>query len=176
MGRPARLAMQTGWHHVMNRGTAHGLVFHDDADRVEFGQCIATAHDRTGVRVLAYCLMDTHFHLIVNCPDGGLSAFAQHLIATYTRRTNQRHERDGPVFRGRFRSRIVADHEYLATAVRYVHRNPLDIDPRMRLDEYRWSSHRTYLGLRPTPRWLDVEQVLGWFDGPTDFHQFVTGD
>ncbi|MDJ0769316.1 MAG: transposase [Ilumatobacter sp.] len=157
----------------MNRGLDRQVVFHTTDDRLDFGRLIEAAHERCGVTVLAYCLMDNHFHLVVSCPDGGLSPFMQDVSAKFTRHNNERHGGDGPVFRGRFASRPIRDERYLVNAVRYVHRNPLDLGPSCDLAAYRWSSHRTYLGLRRAPDWLSVSPVLEWFDGPSAFDTFV---
>jgi REP element-mobilizing transposase RayT len=144
----------------MNRGVDHGRVFFDDSDRIEMGSRFADIHDRFGVVVLAYCLMDNHYHCVLQCPNGGLSEAMQRLGSLYTRHVNDRLGRDGPLFRGRFASRQIADGPYLLAACRYVHRNPLVIEGIDDPADYRWSSHRTYLGLRPTPPWLRQQPAL----------------
>jgi REP element-mobilizing transposase RayT len=174
MGRAQRRQRQSGFHHVMNRGAGRRAIFHDDRDRVEFGTALGEACRRSGVEVHAYCLMPNHFHLLVNCPDGGLSEALQWLSAVYTRRFNQRMGSDGPILRGRFRSKPVDTDEYLVTAVRYIHRNALSVIGDAPLDSYRWSSLRTYLGYRRAPDWLRTDLVLDHFGGDrstfADFH------
>ena len=133
---------------MMNRGVNRQLVFFSDADRVEFGRVLAEMHQRFGVETLAYCLMPNHYHLVLRCPDGGLSDAMQHVGSTYTRRTNTRVGRDGPLFRGRFHAIHVADDVYLKWVVRYIHRNAVDIAGIQGCEDYRWSSYRSYLGLR----------------------------
>lgn len=165
---------QTGWHHITNRGLDRRAVFRSTDDRLDFGRLLGSACDRFDVRVLAYCLMDNHYHLVVDCPDGGLSAFMQDVSAKFTRHANERHGGDGPIFRGRFFSRPVLSEQYLCNAVRYVHRNPLAIRPPVGLRTYRWSSHRTYVGLRRPPDWLSCTPVLDWFSS-ADFARFVEG-
>ena len=127
MPRPLRIDIEDGWHHVMNRGIDHGIVFFEDTDRIEFGQRLADMFDLFGIRIHAYCLMGTHFHLLCHCPDAGLSASMQRLGSLYTRHVNDRLGRDGALFRGRFHSRLIADDAHLLAAVRYIHRNPLDL-------------------------------------------------
>jgi REP element-mobilizing transposase RayT len=161
----------------MNRGVARATTFFDDVDRVEFGRLIGLAADRFAVEVHAYCLMPNHFHLVLNCPDGGLSAFMQLLTAMHTRHVNERVDRDGPLYRGRFRSLAIGDDGYLLAAVRYVHRNPLPIVGERGLDRYRWSSHRAYLGVRRSPSWLRCGDVLGLLGEDRDrYARFVTAD
>ncbi len=163
MPRPLRPDLADGWYHVMNRGIDHCDVFLDDSDRVEYGQRLADAYERYGIVTHAYCLMDTHFHHLWQCPDGGLSAAMQRLGSLYTRHVNDRVGRDGALFRGRFHSRLITDESYLVAAVRYIHRNALDLPAVNSAKEYRWSSHRTYLGLRSKPEWMCTSTVLdGW--------------
>ena len=136
----------------MNRGAARQATFFGDEDRVEFGRLLGVGHERFDVSVHAYCLLDNHYHLVVNCPSGRLSEFMQYLGSVLTRHVNDRVDRDGPLYRGRFRSIPVTTDRQLLASVRYVHRNAVDVHGVDRVDAYRWSSHRTYLGCRPTPR------------------------
>ncbi len=161
MGRPRRIVRQDGFFHVMNRGVDRQPIFIDDADRVDFGAVLGRAAIDNAVAVHAYCLMRNHFHLIVECPDGGLSSFVHQLTATHARHVNDRHGRDGPLYRGRFKSLVIDDDGYLLAAVRYVHRNPAPDGPPDRFERYRWSSHRTYLQHRRQPPWLRTDLVLG---------------
>jgi REP element-mobilizing transposase RayT len=177
MPRRPRLDPHGGYHHVWNRGVAKRNVFFADTDRVEFGQQLAEMNSHFGIEVNAYCLMDNHYHLLVHCPEGGLSPAMQRLGSSFTRHVNDRTEQDGPIFRGRFSSRLVTTHDYLAELARYVHRNALDISGVDAVENYRWSSHRCYLGLRVTPAWLNTEPILRYFQHDRDaFHQFVCGE
>jgi REP element-mobilizing transposase RayT len=163
MPRPLRIDVEDGWHHVMNRGIDHGDVFFDDTDRIEFGQRLADVHERFGVEFHAYCLLDNHFHLLCRCPHGGLSAAMQRIGSIYTRHVNDRLGRDGALFRGRFHSRLITDDAHLIAAIRYIHRNALDVEGVDSVRKYRWSSHRAYLGLRTPPSWLRTDRLFeGW--------------
>ncbi len=165
------------FHHVMNRAIDHGPAFRGDSDRVEFGQRLADIHQRFGVITHAYCLMTTHFHLLLECPDGALSEAMQRLGSMYTRHVNDRVGRDGAIFRGRFASRLIDQDAYLLMACRYIHRNVLDLPGIDDVAQYRWSSHRTYLGLRTTPPWMRTNNVLDHWNGDTvRFDEFVKRD
>lgn len=158
----------------MNRGVDHQRVFFADVDRVEFGRRLADIHERFGVQTLAYCLMDNHYHLLLRTPVGGLSTAMQHLGLVYTRHTNDRLGRDGPLFRGRFTSFAVTTDNYLMQAARYIHRNSLDIEGVGAPVVYRWSSYRTFLGLRRRPDFLDTSWVLGLHgDDPARLSRFT---
>lgn len=174
MGYPRRHIIDNAVFHVMNRGAARQPIFADDADRVEFGRLLGEVHERFGIECLAYCLMGNHYHLLMRCPSGGLSEAMQHLGSVYTRHANDRSGRDGPLFRSRYRSLLVDSDRYLLTAVRYIHRNALDVDGIVSVEQYRWSSHRTYLGHRRRPDFLRTDLVLSYFDGDRSaFHRFV---
>jgi REP element-mobilizing transposase RayT len=132
-------------------------------------------HQRFGIEIHAYCLMDNHYHLLVRCPRAELSNGMQRLGAVYARHVNDRVGRDGPLFGGRFKSRLVLSHRYITGLVRYIHRNALDLPGVTRVDGYRWSSHRSYIGARREPDWLFTGQVLGYFGGDRNsFHSFVS--
>lgn len=161
MGRAPREHRQIGWFHVMNRGAGRRDIFTNDTDRVAFGAALGEACELHGVEVHAYCLMPNHFHLIVNCPDGNLSTMMQWLQAVVTRRFNRRHGSDGPILRGRFRSKEIDTDTYLVAATHYVHLNPAVLSGSRAVESYRWSSLRTYLGHRVAPSWMRTDVVLG---------------
>jgi len=152
----------------MNRGVDKQRIFFADRDRVEFGRQLGETYERFGLTVLAYCLMDNHYHLLVRSEPGTLSAAMQYLVGVYTRRTNERVGRDGPLFRGRFHAIPVLDDGYLKAAFRYIHRNPLDLPGVDRIDGYRWSSFRSHARLRRPPEFLDVDTMLDVFDGDVE--------
>lgn len=176
MGRLHRIDPPDGWHHLMNRGVDHGVIFFDDVDRREFGRLLGLIYERFGIRIHAYCLMGNHYHLLVRCPDGQLSE-AMHLFGSlFVRFVNDRTGRDGPLFRGRFHSKLITSVDYLANVLRYIHLNALDLAHVETVEQYRWSSHRTYLGLREPPPWLDLAHFMAWFDDdPSALHAWVTG-
>ena len=177
MGAMARLRIDYdgAWHHVMNRGARREPIFTRAADGLAFLQIIEEQVDRTGIEVHAFCLMGNHYHLLVRSPEARLSEFMQHLASTYTRLFNQRRGYDGPLFRGRFLSKVVDSDPYLSVVSRYIHRNPLDVRPQVPLDAYRWSSYGTYLGAAG-PAWLTTD-VLWEIHGSTadSFREHVEG-
>ena len=115
----------------MNRGAARQTIFNTTPDGDRFLELIDLGCARFDVKVLAYCLMSNHYHLLVLVPDGVLSQFMHLVGSRYTRHFNDSVGRDGPLLRARFHSIYVDTDEYLACAGRYVHRNPLDVRPRV---------------------------------------------
>ncbi len=145
--RSPRLNVPETWHHVMNRGADRQDVFIRDADYERFEWLLGDSASSCGVEIHAYCLMTNHFHLVLYCPIA--AAVRGDAVDPVSIRpvVQHRYERDGPVFRGRFRSVLVESDEQLMTVGRYVHRNPLALTSDG-LAAYRWSS----LGHRSAPR------------------------
>jgi REP element-mobilizing transposase RayT len=135
-------------------------VFRTQGEGRFFERLLADGSDRFGVEVHAYCLMVNHYHLLVRCPHGGLSRFMQHVGASFTRAANRWHDRDGAVFRGRYRSILLDSPQHIAFAGRYIHRNPRDLRPPVDVERYRWSSLRYYAGHHPAPGWLVQDRLL----------------
>ncbi len=161
----------------MNRGADRQDVFVADADFDRFEWLLGDAAMACGVEVHAYCLMTNHFHLLLHCPMAGLSEVMQSIQFRYAQWFNQRYERDGPVFRGRFRSVLVTDDEQLGVVGRYVHRNPLALMRPQLLPAYRWSSLGVYLGRRPAPEWLRTDELIKPFGRDVaEFRRFVEVD
>ncbi len=98
----------------MNRGADRQDVFVADADFGRFEWLLGDAATACGVEVHAYCLMSNHFHLLLHCPVAGLSEVMQSVQFRYAQWFNHRYDRDGPLFRGRFRSVLVDNDEQLA--------------------------------------------------------------
>ena len=173
MARNIRLDPIDGWHHVMSRGVDRSTIFFSTADRLDFGRLLERTVERFGVEVHAYCLMTNHFHLLVRCPRGNLSDAMHHVLSIFARRANNRAGRVGHLFGDRFCSRLIIDVRYLVNVLRYIHLNPLDIAGVETPEAYRWSSHRTYLGLRPRPDWLRTDTALSWFQNQAGYAAFI---
>ncbi len=143
MGRPKRADDGGLIYHVLNRANAQMTIFEHDGDYEAFEQVLEAAVDRTGTRLLAYCVMPNHWHLIVwPRQDGELSRFVGWLTLTHTQRWHaQRHTRgSGHVYQGRFKSFPVQDNEHFLTASRYVERNALRANLVERAEDWRWCS------------------------------------
>ncbi len=175
MPRQPRSDQPGAWHHVLNRGADRQDIFSDDRDFERFEDLIGDAVDRFGVEAHAYCLMTNHFHLLLRCPDGGVSRAMQVIEQHYTQWYNSRYHRDGPLYRGRFTSVEVTTDDQLVTVGRYIHRNPLAFVAARALSAYRWSSFGTYAGGRVGPAWLVTDTISRGF-APTAYREFVERD
>jgi putative transposase len=116
-----------------------------------------------GVEVHAYCLMNNHYHLLLQTPRGNLSRALRHLNGVYTQRFNRAHGTDGPLFRGRFKAILVDADTYLAALSRYIHLNPVTAGVATQPEHYPWSSYPAYLGDVAPPQWLHLQPTLGTF-------------
>jgi putative transposase len=140
MARPHREQIAGGTFHVTSRGNRRQTIYHDDDDRRQF----LVLRDRVvrlcGWRVLAYCLMTNHFHLLIETPAQNLSAGMHRLNSSYAKYFNERHSVDGHLFDRRFGSRLVETEEHLNDALRYIAFNPVEAGLCAHPQEWRWSS------------------------------------
>jgi putative transposase len=164
MPRGAR-ATQGGYcYHVLNRGNARRTVFHKEGDFEAFVKLLRQAQERVDVRLLAYCLMPNHFHLMVwPRQDGELSDYMMWLLTAHVRRYHQHYHSSGHVWQGRFRAFAIQEDDHLLTVLRYIERNPVRAGLVQRAENWRWSSaSRAAVGMPcldagPVPRpegWL----------------------
>jgi putative transposase len=173
MPRTKRIDHPGAWHHVMHRGARRAPIFKLQDDCVGFLELVGEMVDRFGLEVHAYSLMPNHFHLLIRSVGGNLSPGMQYLVGAYTLWLNRRYQWDGPVFRGRFKSQLVEDEEYLRMLVAYLHLNPLRALLVRRLSDEAWTSHRAYLGKEPAPGWLSTARFLDLLGGAGKLHEFV---
>jgi len=129
-------------YHVINRGNGRQEVFHKDDDFRAFTTLLGEAKEKYPVKLLGYCLMSNHFHLLLS-PDKAddLSKFMQWLMTSHVRRYHRHYLTSGHIWQGRYKSFIVEHDRQLLTVVRYIEGNPVRIDLVQSADEWRWSSH-----------------------------------
>ncbi len=161
MARPLRIEYPGAWYHVMNRGAGRQKVFRTNAERLYFLSLLGDTHVRFHAEWHAYCLMDNHYHLLLRTPEGNMQRIMRHVNGVYTQYFNRREGRDGPLFRGRYKSVLVDAQAHWLQLSRYIHRNPVEAGLVDDLADYRWSSYRAYVGLEPAPDWLETGYVLG---------------
>jgi putative transposase len=133
--------------HITVRGVERRVVFLDDEDRERFVRLLAEVAVLCGWRVMTWCLMDNHFHLLVTDPEGRLSEGMQRLNGRYAQQFNRRHGRTGGLWEGRFYSRRVLDERHLLAAASYIAMNPVRARMVARAEDWGWGSHRALLGL-----------------------------
>jgi putative transposase len=165
MPRSLRNDYEGAWHHVMNRGAGPSDILARDQDRQLFIACLVLALQRYGVGLHGYCLMSTHYHLLVMSETARLSDTMRFLSGRFTRLKNLRDGRDGPLFRGRYTSVGIRSDAHLVQVSRYIHLNPVEVGLVPRAEHWKWSSAAAFLGLADKPDWLKTDFVLDMF-GP----------
>ncbi len=160
MARQPRKDSPDSWHYVMNRGIARRTIFEDRACVRYVLACLARVVRQGELEVHAYVLMATHFHLLVRCPNGDLSGAMQLVQNTFVRWFNRRNRRDGPLFRGRFSSRLVGSLRYRRVLVTYIDRNPVQARIVNVPEAYPHCSAKHYCS-NQGPRWLERSWVEG---------------
>jgi putative transposase len=163
MARPLRLEFPGAIYHVTSRGNARAPIYPHHGDRREFLDLLGVVVDRFHWLCHGYCLMDNHYHLLLETPDGNLSAGMRHLNGVFTQRVNRRHGRVGHLFQGRFKAILVDRDAYLLELCRYVVLNPVRAGLVASPDDYLWSSYRATVGDHPLPPWLTTDWVLSQF-------------
>jgi len=185
MARPLRLESPGNLYHITVRGDRKERIFESDADRVSLLQLINEAADLHHWHLLAYCLMDNHYHLEVETPIAGLAEGMRRIDGAYTQRYNTRYQRVGHVFQGRYKALPILTEQHLFGACRYIVRNPLRAGLIQDPAEWKWSSYRASALLAPSisgcdAAWIrvaaadgDPERYRSWvmagFDDPCDY-------
>ena len=163
MARQLRINYPGAFYHVTSRGNEQKAVFKSKRDREKFLEYLETATLRYNAVVHVYCLMDNHYHLLVETPRANISK-GMHLLNTrYCIRFNRRHERVGHVLQGRFKSLLVDRHSYLLELSRYIVLNPVKAGLVKRPEDWEWSSYRAAIGLEGVPDFLRTEHILEMF-------------
>lgn len=163
MARPLRIEFPGAVYHVTSRGNARADIFEDDNDHHLFLSILGQTVKRFNWLCHAYCLMGNHYHLLIETPEGNLSAGMRHLNGVYTQAFNRKHDKDGHVFKGRFKSVLVEKESHLLELSRYVVLNPVRAHMVERAEQYPWSSYLPTLGKTAVPLFLSTEWILGNF-------------
>ena len=163
MSRPLRIKFEGGVYHVTARGNARSDIYLSDEDREMFLAVLAYVVDRFAWVCPAYCLMDNHYHLMIETPQANLSRGMGQLNGMYTQRYNRAHQRVGHVFQGRFKSIVVDKESYLLELSRYVVLNPVRAGMVEGAGDWIWSSYRATIGESVCPKFIDTRFLLAHF-------------
>lgn len=163
MARPLRIECPGALYHVTARGNARQDIFLDDEDRQQLLGVLTRVVSRFHLLLHAYCLMDNHFHLLVETPEANLSKTMRQLNGVYTQAFNRRHKRVGHVLQGRFKAIVVDRESYFLELCRYVVLNPVRTKQTRKADTYPWSSYRATAGLASVPTFLTIDWLLAQF-------------
>ena len=163
MSRPLRIEFAGGLYHVTSRGDGREAIYLTDQDRLLFLELLGNVVETYNWAIHAYCLMDNHYHLLIETPDGNLSQGMRQLNGVYTQRFNREHQRVGHVFQGRYKAIIVQKEPYLLEVARYIVLNPVRAHMVQNPGDWPWSNYRATAGLSYSPHWLTTDWMLSNF-------------
>src|SRR5688572_21961732 len=163
MARPLRLEFAGALYHVTSRGDHRDKIYLDDTDRRTFLDLLGKEVFQQRWLCYAYCLMDNHYHVLIETPEPNLVRGMRRLNGVYTQRFNRQHGRVGHVFQGRYKAILVDREPYLLELIRYVVLNPVRAGMVTSPKHWRWSSYQATVGQAHTPDWLATEWVLRQF-------------
>ena len=144
MPRAARKKSANGYYHVMMRTVNRELLFKDEEDYDQFRSAFNASREKYKIKMLAWCLMPNHVHLLIKDPEDNLSAFFRIFSSNFVYWYNRKYGRVGHLFQDRFLSEPIEDISYLLKAVRYIHMNPVKANICGKPEEYRYSSYSYY--------------------------------
>lgn len=163
MARPLRIEFPGAVYHVTSRGNARAAIYADDTDRTTFLALLTQVVQRYHWLCHAYCLMDNHYHLVLETPEGNLAQGMRQVNGLYTQGYNRRHGRVGHVLQGRYKAILIERDSYLLTVCRYVVLNPVRAGMVRTAQEYGWSSYGATAGDREAPALLCTDWLLAQF-------------
>lgn len=163
MARPLRIQYPGAVYHITSRGNEKKSVYKDDQDRENFLLILQEVNKRYNWLCHAYCLMNNHYHLLIETPDGNLCIGMRQLNGVYTQLFNKRHQREGHLFQGRYKAILVQKDTHLLEVCRYVVLNPVRAKIKNLPEEWKWASYRATAGQEKAHPCLTTEWVLGQF-------------
>ncbi|MEN8135642.1 MAG: transposase [Thermodesulfobacteriota bacterium] len=163
MARPLRLEYPGAIYHITSRGNAREDIVLNNEDRKLFLSILAATVERYNWFCHSYCLMDNHYHLLIETPAPNLSRGMRQLNGVYTQAFNRSHKRVGHVFQGRYKSILVEGGAHLLELCRYIVLNPVKADMVKRPEDWPWSSYNAISGLSNATDFLSIGWILGQF-------------
>ncbi|WP_320043704.1 transposase [uncultured Desulfobacter sp.] len=163
MARPLRIEYPGAVYHITARGNARNRIFLEDKDRDSFLEILSDTRQRYNWLCHAFCLMDNHYHLLIETIDPTLSRGMRQLNGVYTQSFNRRHNRVGHVFQGRYKAILVQKETHLLELCRYVVLNPVRAKMVEKPGAWEWSSYNSTASKGSKPDWLTTDWILGQF-------------
>jgi REP element-mobilizing transposase RayT len=142
--RKSRVTWIGAYHHVMNRGINVEKIFNDDNLKSVFLKMLKEKSKKLRIRLFAYCIMDNHFHLVLENSSGRMSDFFRQLNGKFAMYYRKKEGGRGYVFQDRFKSTLIENDSYLITSILYMLLSPVRAGLVEKYDEYKWSSINEY--------------------------------
>lgn len=165
MPRPPRPQYAGGVYHVTAQSNTGRIAFEEDLEREWFLELLLAVVERRRWSCRSYCLLSTHYHLLIRTPEPDIAAGMQYLNGCYAQRANWRREEDGHVFKRRYRARTVTTEAHALEIHRYIALNPVRAGLVRNPLDWKWSSLAALLGRCRPDEFLDAQSVWAEF-GP----------
>lgn len=163
MSRPLRIEYPGAFYHITARGNAKQDIFLDKIDYRKFLELLGRESEQQRWNCYSYCLMNNHYHLLIETLEPNLSKGMRRLNGTYTQYFNKRHNRVGHLFQGRYKAIIVDKDSYLLQLNRYIALNPVRAGKVNDPVDWEWSSHKVIIENSDFPKWYNREILLRLF-------------
>ena len=163
MARPLRIEYPGAFYHVFQHGLGSLKLFENSRDRVKFIEYLELANKKFSARMHCYCLMDSHYHLIVETPNGNLNRIMHTINVGYSVYYNRKRQRKGPLFMGRYKAVVVDADSYLHYLSAYIHLNPVKAGLVSDPGDFEFSSFKYFIDKKDKPDWLVTDFILGMF-------------
>jgi putative transposase len=163
MGRRLRIFEPGSYYHLTSRGSDGQAIVRDDLDRLDFLRWLSRIVFAERWRLLTYCLITNHYHLLLRAEETGFATGMRLLNCGHAHRMNRKHGRSGHLFRNHYSWQPVENDEHLLEAVRYILLNPVRAGICEKPEDWRWSSYRAIADLDLPPDFLALTDVLSIF-------------
>jgi REP element-mobilizing transposase RayT len=162
------------FHHLYNRGANKGIIFFERENYLYFLRRMKYYSSKFQMRILAYCLMQTHFHLFVQqlTTEYSISMFISSLLNSYVKSLNKKYKRGGTLFESKTKSKHVCNEEYFKWVIKYILENPLKAGLVERIDEWEFSNAKELLNTREEDS-TDVNFVRSYFQSVNGMEEFL---
>ena len=161
-----------GYHHIINRGVNKGVVFTSKQDKETFLKILCKSLKKHDAILHSYCLMDNHYHLLLETTSENLSLLMRTINANYAIFFNKKYNRSGHLWQGRYKSWYITNDAYLYELLRYIEHNPLRAKITNALHEYQYGSYRQFVQLQETIPCLKNSLIFQWFQTTQEIIDF----
>jgi REP element-mobilizing transposase RayT len=167
-----RITYEGAYHHAMNRGINGEEIFLGSKNKVQFLNYLEEFSKKLKIRILFYCIMDNHYHLVLENSNGKMSDFFRHLNGQYGMYYRKTNGETGYVFQTRYKSTLIQNDSYLKMAIGYGLLNPVRAKIVRDFNEYTWSSAKDYFSDEPAEI-VDCHFVNGLFISKSELSNFL---
>jgi putative transposase len=177
-----KIDIADSYYHVYARGSSRKAIYQEEDDfsyflglfhrylsddEVKDGNGVPYSKLSDDIELLAYCLMNNHFHLLIyQNHEGGMQRLMRGVMTSYSHYFNKKYDQSGPLFESRYKASRISTDEYLMHVSRYIHLNPDD------WQTYRFSSIGAYRS-NDSSDWLNTDRILQLFSNKTKYMEFV---